>query len=124
MIGCPTFFVLISNFTSAGVRTGLPSTATITSVGSSFPTAGSPPMMSVTSAPVFWVFTLSPAARSATLAAICCDCFISRRSTACRCPPLTPGATTADGLSRSAPLWSPPKSFSSRVALRTITSTK
>ena len=67
----------IARDSSAGERTGLPSIATITSVGSSLPSAGKPGSTASTSAPVVERRHLRPSARSATAAAICCEVAIS-----------------------------------------------
>ena len=73
----------------------LPSTATITSSGSSFPTAGCPASTAATSAPVERRTTFLPAARSATAAAISCERCMSCRSMRWRCCSPTPGGLTA-----------------------------
>ena len=64
---------------SSTVRTTLPSIATITSSGSSLPFAGKPGSIASTCAPFSIVVTFLPSVRSATAAAICCDCRISSR---------------------------------------------
>ena len=73
----------IAVVTSAGLRTRLPSIATITSSGSSLPSAGKPaPTWSIERAGRAQSRLACPRARSATAAATCCECCMSCRSTA------------------------------------------
>ena len=88
---------------SAGVRTGRPSTATITSCGSSTVAAGASGATPSTRTPRGTARTGKPASRSATAAATCSERFISARASWRRSANDEPGGTTACSAPSSTP---------------------
>ena len=120
----PTALCRIASETSCGVRTVVPSTATITSVGCELPGGGQPALTPETSAPVGDRAHLLAERAQRDRGGDLLRPLHVREVDLALLAVVTPGGTTSAAVCRSAPSCSPPNSRSSSVALRTITSTK